>query len=272
MAITTLDQVIGGMQPRANIQKANLTAEGAGTFSSLWKVAGIPAAGANPPLFSSGANYVPTKATAGAFAFSNPISPAKSYLARCVVAGAAVGTLIVADRLWACSGFNSTTLTAQSIVTPGSLPNRDANGGALGEGVELWLEFYTAPGATTATWTVTYTNSAGVTGRTATYTHPANAESVGQMVPLTRQAGDTGVQSVQSVLCSASSGTAGDFGITLLRRIAEVPMQLANVANGVDPLSGGLPQVFDDSCLFLVVLCSTTSTGFIQGSLALTQG
>lgn len=272
MAVTTLDQALAGMQPRAMLHKASQTAEGAGTWHSLWKAAGLPTAGANPPLFSAGAGYVPTRATTGAVPFTNPVAPAKSYLARVAAAGGTVGTLIVVDRLWACSGFNTTLLTAQNVTTPGTIPARDNNGNALGDGVELWLEVYTAPGATGATWTISYTNSAGVSGRTATYTHPANAESPGQMMPVRMQAGDVGVQSVQSFTCSASSGTAGDVGITLVRRVAEIPMMVANVAFGIDAVSGGFPQVFDDSCLQLVVLCSATNTGLIQGALQLTQG
>ena len=270
MPATNLDQIIAGLLPRYNVQKANLTAEGAGTWSSLWKVAGSPVAGANPPLFTAGSGYVPTNAKTGAVPFTNPVSPEVTNLARFVVAGATVGTVILYDRLWACSGFNTTVLTAQAVTTPGTIPARDANGAALGDGVELWLEVYTAPGATTATWTIAYINQAG-DPKTATYTHPANAESVGQMMFVQLAAGDTGVRSVTSLTCSASSGTAGDVGITLVRRVAEVPIQLANVANGIDPISGGFPQIFDNSCLALAVLASTTNTGLIQGALQLAQ-
>lgn len=271
MALLTLDQVLAGMQPRIGFQKASLTAEGAGTWSSLWKVAGLPAAGANPPLASAGAGYVPTRLTTGALRFNNPTSPKLTNLARFMAAGATVGTLILYDRLWACSGFNTTLLTAQSITTPGTIPARDVNGAALGDGVELWLEVYTAPGATGATWTVAYTSETGGSSN-ATYTHPANAESIGQMMPMNLAAGDAGVRAVSSLTCSASSGTAGNVGITLIRRIAELPLQLANVGAAIDALSSGMPQIFNDSCLGLMVMCSTTNTGLIQGSLVLSQG
>jgi hypothetical protein len=272
MAINNQDQLLAGMRPPVGIQKASQAAEGAGTWHSLWKAVGYPVAGVNPPLLGAGSGYTPTNTTAGALPFVNPSGGQNTHLARLAAAGGTVGTLIIYDRLWACSGFNTTLLTAQNVTTPGDIPARDANGAALGNGVELWLEVYTAPGATGATWTVSYTNQAGTSGRSATYTHPANAESVGQMMPMNFAAGDSGVRSVASLTCSVSSGTAGDVGITLVRRVAELPIMLANVASAMDALALGMPRIYDSSCLAMMVLCSATNTGLIQGSAVVSQG
>ncbi len=271
MAIATVDQLIAGMLAPYSFFKPSATSEGAGTWHSLWKVAGSPAAGANPPLFSAGSGYVPNNATLGAIPFTNPVS-GNTYLAKSAIAGGTVGTLIIYDRLWACSGFGTVVTTAQNVTTPGTIPSRDRSGAALGEGVELWGEVYTAPGATGATWTVSYTDQNGNSGNNATYTHPANAESVGQMFRFTLAAGDNGVRAVASFTASASSGTAGDIGITLVRRIAEIPIMLANVAQLADAVALGLPRIYDDSCLAAMVQCSATNTGLIQGSLVLAQG
>lgn len=271
MALTTLDGLVAGAIPPAPIYKASQTAEGAGTFHSLFLAAGIPGAGSAPPAYTAGSGYMCSRTTQGAIPFANPGS-GETRLVKMAMAGATVGTVILYDRLWTCSGFNTTTTTAQSITTPGTIPSRDANGAANGDGVEIWGEIYTAPGATGATWTVTYTNQAGTGSRTATYTHPANAESVGQMVQFTLQAGDTGVRSVQSLTCSVSSGTAGSLGLTLLRRIATCPMMLVNVGTVLDAMALGAPKIHDDSCLALMVMCSGTSTGIINGEIAWAQG
>jgi hypothetical protein len=159
-----------------------------------------------------------------------------------------------------------------NITTPGTIPSRDADGAALGPGVELWGEVYTAPGATGATWTVSYTNQAGTAARTASYTHPANAESVGQMFPFTLQAGDTGVRAVASFTTSISSGTAGSIGLTLMRRLATLPLASPNLAQVLDMAALGMPRIYDSSCLALMVMCSTTSTGIITGDAVWTQG
>jgi hypothetical protein len=271
MAITTLDGLIAGFQAPRGFWKASQTAEGAGTWHSLWKAAGNPTTAATPPAYTAGSGYTTDETTQGALPFTDPVSGA-SYLARLAATGGTIGTLILYDRLWQCSGLLTNTVAEQNVTTPGTIPARDANGATAGAGVELWGEIYTAPGATGATWTVSYTNSSAASGRSATYAHPANAESVGQMFPYTLQAGDVGVSAVKSLTCSISSGTAGDVGLTLLRRIAEIPISLANAGAMVDALSIGMPRLFDSSCLAMMVHCSTTSTGLISGSYAVAQG
>ena len=263
MPILTADQALSGMLTPFPIYRASATAEGAGTFQSLWKGTGTPGAGSNPPLFSAGSGYVPDDTTAGALTFTNSL---QTYLGRLSMSGPTAGYLVVYDRVWACSGFSTVSTSAQNIVTPG-LPGRQSGNYV---GVEAWLEVYTAPGATGANWTLGYTDQSGNTGATAVYAHPANAETVGQMMRFPLAAGDHGVQSVQSLTCSVSSGTAGDIGITLIRRIAEIPI----TANGVvlDVFGLGLPKIPDDACLAMMMLCSTTSTGIVIGSLSLTQG
>jgi hypothetical protein len=264
-----MDKVVAAMAgsgTKFDIIKASATAEGAATWQSLWKVAGVPIAGSNPPLFSAGSGYSPTDATAGAYPYTNPAGGVQKRLLQLVLSGATVGTVILYDRLWTCSGFGTVVTTAQNVTTPGTIPSRDANGAALGAGVELWGEVYTAPGATGATWTVSYTDQDNNAAQSATYTHPANAETVGQMFPFNLATGDTGVRAVASFTASVSSGTAGDIGLTLLRRVAEIPIPLTNVVQVLDFAQLGFPRVYDDSCLALMVRCTATNTGILHGS------
>ncbi len=273
MAITTEDGLIAALAggERFPFLKASATAEGAGTWHSLWKVAGFPTAGSNPPAFSSGSGYIPTRSTTGAYPFSNPTNDA--YLGKVGAQGSTVGTLIFYDRLWACSGFGTVITTEQTITTPGTLTTaRDPNNGA---DVEPWLEVYTAPGATTATWTFKGTDAAGTTNRTWTYTHPANAETVGQMMPLFPGGGAAaatlGCRVPTSFQASVSSGTAGDIGITLMRRLGAIPITQANVGMVLDAIALGLPYIADDVCLAMMVLCSTTNTGVLMGNVVIAK-
>ncbi len=266
---STLINALRAAPPARTFNKASLAAEGAGTFASLWKTAGFPGAGANPPLFSAGSGYTPTKATVGAFPFTNAAVNGNLAVLKLAMNGVTAGTLFVYDRLWACSGFGTVITTAQVITTPGTLPaGRDPNNGL---DVEPWLEVYTAPGATTATWTVTGTDGNGTAGRTWAYTHPANAESVGQMVPLMPGGGTPAAVATMRIpsqfQASATSGTAGDVGITLLRRLGSTSITAANIGDVLDSLRTGLPPVYNDACLALMVQCSTTNTGFMLGDL-----
>ena len=131
-----------------------------------------------------------------------------------------------------------------------------------------------ASGATAATWTVGGTDSAGVAGRTWTYAHPANAESVGQMYPFYPGGGTPGamhVRQVDSFIASATSGTAGDVGITVIRRLAQIPLTTANLATVLDAIALAMPRLYDASCPFLMVQCSTTNTGQVLGNISLGQ-
>jgi hypothetical protein len=92
------------------------------------------------------------------------------------------------------------------------------------------------------------------------------------MVPFLLASGDSGVRSVQSVQLSISTGTAGNFGLTLLRRIAEIPINVTNMAQVHDAFALGMPRIYDSACLAMMVMCSTTNTGVMQGAVSLVQG
>ena len=262
MAIVSLDQLLAASNQLKSFGKVSMTAKAAGTFQSLWTAAGLPAAGANP---ASLAMVIPTSATAGALPFVNP-AIGLSYISKIGSSQQTIGTLILYDRIAHSSGLNGTLTTAQAV-----------NGAALtrhttGEDVELFLEVYAPTGATASNVTISYTNSAGVAGRKTPAVAMQVTPVVGQMLPIPLQEGDTGIKSVQSVTLSASTATAGNFGITLVKRIAEIPITVAGAGVVLDPFALGFPQIENDACLSFMVVTSTTSTGFITGTINIAQG
>lgn len=274
MAITTdagLKAAFAGGQ-RITFGRDVLTGEGFGTWISLWKAAGYPAAGATPPAYTAGSGYAPDYSTTGALPFVNP-SSATTYLLRAAsqqqwnaaapVAPVYSSVLTLYQRIWHCSGMSMNSGSAQTITTPGTAD-------ASGVGVEIWGEIYTAGGATAATWTISYTDQDGNTGQTASYAHPNNAETANQMFPFTLAAGDTGARAVASATLSAT-GTAGDFGITLLKRICEIPIRPAGEFTVLGPYETGLITIPDSACLAFMASCNTTAFGPITGSLVLGQ-
>lgn len=270
MAISTMDQLVAALAAAAerSFFKADQAGEGAGFYHSLWRAAGFPPAGAVPPTIAAGAGYVPTKDTLGALQRPNPSAGNLGYLAKLIAQGEQAGLLTVYDRLWACSGFDMNSVALQAVTTPGLVTRPDALGGR----VELWGEFYGAPGAAgTPTVTVNYTDQDGNPGA-ATYQRPAaNAESVGQMVPFLLAAGDTGVRGVIDLQLSAGTGAVGDFGLTLLRRVVSVPLQ-ANLPQLLDAIALALAKVDDNACLALQVLLTGGQTGKIAGGYVAVQG
>lgn len=265
MAILSMDELLAGISAgrRQNIYKASMTAEGAGTFQSLIKAVGNPASRATNPATGSG--QIPTKDDTYTLNFADRLPGNSRYLAKCNFSSSVIGSLVIYDRLWENSGLVGNVVTAQAI---NSLPlTRYVDGG----NVEIFGEIYTAIGATATTFSVTYTDANDVS-RVATYAHPANAESVGQMFLFNPPAGAYGCKSIQSAILAATTGTAGNWGITLVRRIAEIPMPIVNIPTVYDAFQLGMPDLEIDSALCFMVQCSGTASGNIIGAIDLIEG
>lgn len=243
--------------------KASFTPEGAGTWHSMWSLAGLPGAGATP---ATGNGAIPTDATTGGMGFVNAGGTDNNYIGYFSGSSTVQGTLVLYDRLWHNSGIVGNIITTQSFTS--TALTRFTNG----EGVELWGEFYSAMGAVASTLSVVYTDQAGNTGNTATYAAPANAETVGQMVPFTLAVGDYGVRAVASATFSISRTTAGNMGLVLMKRIATIPLNTANRSATFDAISCGIREIPDDACLTFMVQCTAASATVIGGTLDLIAG
>lgn len=265
MAITTLDALVAGLTSgqRKAWQKAAQGGGASGGYVSAYKTGGTPAGAATPP---TGTGEIPTNATAGALPFTNPSGGQLAYLAQFSAACHTTGTVTLYDRLWHNSGLSGTTLTAQTVNSL-ALTRPDANG----NDVECWLECNTATGTTARTLTVSYTDAANGAGRAGTIAIPANMLA-GRMIPMTNQSGDYGVKSIQSATLSASTGTAGDFGLVLLRRIADIPMLVSDSGVDRDAFALGLPQIYSGACLAVLAFCSAATQGPWQGLYSIAVG
>ncbi|HEV2235046.1 MAG TPA: hypothetical protein VGR57_00160, partial [Ktedonobacterales bacterium] len=215
------------------------------------------------------AGAVPTSATTGAVSFTNPTS-GNSYLARLFATSSVAGTLILYDRLVHTSTLSGTVTTAQTVASV-ALTRPDANG----VNAELFMEVYTALGATSTTITGSYTNQAGTAGHTTTAaTIPSNAPA-GFLLPMPLAAGDTGIQTVASVTLAASTLTAGNFGVTIARRIAEFAIPAVQQPYPPqDPFWAGLPQIYNSACIFgvFVIGSGTAAPAISSASYVIAQG
>lgn len=246
--------------------KTSQTAKAAGTWHSLFTATGLPGAGTLPT--GAGAGAIPTSATAGVFTFTNPTSPSLSYLARLSGVGTAQATLILYDRVWHGGGYNSNSAVSQT-VTSTALTRYTG-----GDDIELWVEWSGVSGNTTSNLTVTYTNQAGTGSRTSQVLALQTASVAGQMQPVALQAGDTGMRAIASIILSASmvSGTATILGLVMMRRIAEIPLVVANVEASKNNFDLGMPQVQDNAALSFFTQVTGTATGQLLGAIEIVQG
>lgn len=271
MAITTMNQLLAGMQPTRYFAKGATTTLVAGRPVSLWSLPGSPGAGAYDNTLNGIALSSTASPVAGTINFVNPPVSTNSYLARLQANASQSGVLLLVDRLWHNGGYTITSTAAQSSTTP-TWPARDGAGLDLGYAVVLGVEVSVATGAGTPTITVSYTNQAGTAGRTATNIIPTVASSAaGSFYMLGLQAGDTGVRSVQSLTLSAT-WTSGTINLVAFRVIAALELAGAFVPNAIDALTGAMPHLHNGSVLNFIFLPSTTTATAVQGSIAWSQG
>lgn len=274
MAIANMDQLVAAMTSSSAqnwpIQKSAQTSEGAGTYFDLFYTTGFPGAGSSPAAASAGGTSY-TRLTEGALPFDAPSGGASTYLAAINIACTQSGNFYVVDRLWACSGLATgagatTTVTGMSSITRYN----------SGVGCEIWYVCLTAPSAQTAnmTLTVSYTNSDGVSGRSGTVVLSGGfpPPTAGQCYPFSLQAGDKGIQSVQTVTNTSGSFTGGTHGLLVARRLVSLPISTGVAGMAIDGLQSGLQQIETDACLNFIELCSSTNTGFMIGNIILIQG
>lgn len=191
--------------------------------------------------------------TTGAL-FQQPKLPdtltAQYWLAQCELMAASNGSAgVFFDRLSHQGGLSGTVTTAQTTNLPTAALTRYTDG----KGVCIGIQIYTSIGATNTTLTCSYTNQAGTAGST------SKAISIGGtgrsnggtllLVPL--QDGDTGVRSVESVTLAATTGTAGAFGVVLLKPLWLQPLSraqdLPSYVNGL--MAGKMIEIEPNACL-----------------------
>jgi len=278
MTITTRDQLInalGNHSSRIVIDKASLANAVAGAYYSLWRATGQPGQGAIPTAAATCNN-----ALTGAMNFTQQTSPATSYGAwsNAVCSNSAV-TIEIHDRLMQMGGLNGTLLTAQTVslnlngVTADNMVAR--RGDSNFSDVQWWAEWYTDTGATASNATVAVTYNDGTTGNLSTFAAGGTVRA-GRMIPLNNlipaAAAGKFIRSIDTVTLSASTGTAGNIGFTCTRPRMTMPLNVGNKMEIFDWAQLGLPEIFNSSCLALIELCSTTSTGAVRGGGKIAHG
>jgi hypothetical protein len=179
------------------------------------------------------------------------------------------------DILWVNSGLVVTTTTAQAITTP-AFPARDVNGSTNGEGLMIGLMFTAAStnAAVIANSTVSYTNSAGVAGRTATLTAIAGSQIpatpvIGTVVWFNLAAGDKGVRSIQSVTLGTSLLT-GAISLFVARDLAMIGTSLVNVTT-TRKLSDPGVRLYNGTCMLHCIQASAATATFFSGEVVIQE-
>lgn len=270
MAITTIDGLIAGIKQPQFIAKAASNTPVAGRTITYWATAGIPGPGSYDTTLL-GTNLTSTSALVnGQIPYYNPVSGNK-YLARFVGNASTAGIILLCDRLWHNGGINITSTSPQTINSA-AWPARDNNGTTNGEGVYIAVEVSAQTGTGTPILSMNYTNSSNVSGRGSFNTVSTTATSVvGATYQMSLQAGDLGVKSIESFTLSAT-WTTGTINLVAYRILAALEVPGSGVPGSLDPLTGGLPILYNGTVPYLMFLPSSTTTARLYGQVTYAEG
>lgn len=255
--------------------KLGTAADAVGFWYCTSKDAGFPGAWApGTPGINGRVTDGTAAGDAGCIPIKNPAVGA-NFLTELIMGSSINHSNLFFDVLWVNSGINVTTTTAQAIVTP-TLPARDVNGATNGEGCMIGLLFVAAAtnAAAIANSTVSYTNSDGVAGRTATLANGNGAQIpatpvIGTIVWFFMQAGDKGVRSIESITLGTSLVT-GTVSLLIARDIASIGTFIANtqVQRALSPPG---VRLYNNTCMLHCVLASATTATFFNGELTVQE-
>lgn len=264
MAITSLDQLIAAPSQRLTFMKATTRTSVAGVPFSVFDIGGVPSAG-TLAVGNTTSGIVPTSSTAGYPPIAS-FNGNTGYLVGVHYGSSVSCRMTIFDCLFSAGAFAfnaSVALTGQP-----SYASRVPNGTDF-KNTEIFLECVTAFTGSQSI-AVTYTNQDGVTGRTTGTIATGAVPIVGRMLQLPLQAGDTGVQKIESVTSSVS--TAGTFNVHVMRRLYSCRVRVNNDGGVHNFTDTGMPQVFETSALRVVLYTDSTATGIPEMQIEIATG
>jgi hypothetical protein len=186
--------------------------------------------------------------------------------------GTAGATVVPIDLLNVSGGLNATITTEQTTNLPTAALTRHTGG----DGVRIGIIIYATHGTTATTISVRYTNQAGTANRTSTVTSFGGTgfREVGRLIQIPLEAGDTGVRSVEGVTLTATTGTAGNFGVCLFKPLMTFSLDSTTGTMPIDAVSSGgmigsMAEFDDDACLTFMAFTPVSQS--VNGALLLAE-
>jgi hypothetical protein len=244
------------------VSGAAATVPVAGRMASAWTYDGMPAGGAVPTSAA-----IPDRTTTGALPFTPPGGSREKFLISAGIAPQIAGVFMLYDRLFHIGGLSGISTSDQTVQ--GSTPSPALTRNTGGAGNIVWAEIYSIIGTTSTTLTMTYTDQDGNSGQTSTINIGAtNAREVTRILRIPLAAGDTGVRAVEKVRLTATTGSVGNFGITIAQPLAWIPVGAAGAGGWRDYTTGlpGIPAIDPDACLAVAFIPAAATAPELYGA------
>lgn len=253
--------------PFTYIKSANFSGQVTGGFSSHWAGAGTPGTPATPTATAVEVNNL----TTGAIPFNPEDDTNPFYLLAVELRMNGTNSPILADRLAHVGGMWGTLTTGQTASLSVETAITQGRAKADYTNVRWFLEWYTSTGSTAVTATIEYQDSTNAI-RTCTVAIPATT-AAGRFIPIIPNAGQV-IKNIRYVTLSATTGTAGNFGVTAcvpLCQMSPLPVHAAEQGPTLDYTDIGLEQLSPKACLFFYGLQGETTARWNQATLWIGQ-
>jgi hypothetical protein len=255
--------------------KSGTAPDALGYWYCTSKDAGFPGAWApGTPGLAGRATDGTVTADFGCLPIKNP-SVGANYLTEMQMLSSVAHQHNFFDCLWVNSGLVVTTTTAQTVNSV-ALPARDINGTTNGEGCMIAMLFVAAStlAAVGSNLTVSYTNSEGTAGRTATLSAIVGSQVpatpvIGTLVWFNLQSGDKGVRSIQTVTLGTSMLT-GTISMMITRGIGTIGTVIAGLPVGRTVSAPGV-RLYNGSCILHCNIASAATATFYSGELTIQE-
>ena len=265
MSILTHDQYLASVKQRIEMVRNASRTVVAGIPFTVFDLAGQPGSGTLAGT-STVAPVMPTCSTAG-FPFIN-FSTGVGYISRIEFNNSVASRFALFDIISKSGayGYAAGTTTITTILDCSSRCPDYIGGADYGYGNEIWIEVSTAFVTGTA-WQVqvTYADQNGnVSTSIISAAQAAAALTLGKQFQIALAAGDSGVQSIRSVIVTngGTAMTAGAFNVLILRPLnTSMRIPVANGAAILNYLDTGMPIVYNTSALYPQVFADSTASG-----------
>lgn len=234
-----------------------------GVMKSAWTLDGKPGPGSVPGGVASN----PTNATAGAFRMLNPSGGRQRWLRSMFASAWGATRIILYDRLMHIGGFSGTVTTANTVNGTVSRYTAQASLGNF-----IMAEVYSAVGASQVNVSCNYTDKDGNSRASGTALFGASVcRNPGDcaIIPYNTATGANSVVGVTDATLSATTGTAGNWGITVCRSLMEIDVGSVNTSgfgHGARQMALRDTELLANACLGILFVTTGTLSNFIRGN------
>lgn len=262
MAIT-LDKILGAYKQRIPMVKTNSVTTVAGVGSTTIDRAGFPVAGLlNPSQTTNG--VVPTDATAGYPLIEAPSGSNKLYLSRVGISATVAMSVELYDVIFQ-AGQTTIPTSGTTTVALSSIPSIADRIPYMEDGttkdyqsLQIYVQMAVAGSNHAHSVSVDYLDQGGAAGNTGNIT--TQSMIVNRLIRMPLAAGDTGVSNITGYNVNGITSATGAVVVQLMRSLGVYRTQ-GGLSSLYGPDYTGLPQIFADSAILMVVIADSTSSG-----------